>query len=257
MHEMGLSFCRVPHAETMAHDHLSHMPTADLVGRCVEETKRFFRRQEHDEAPCFELVRRALQECSEPAWECVYQLYRPLVASWVREHGQFAICAEDVDYFVNDSFQRFWHACNREHFDRFAGLRPLLAYLKACVHSAITDHLRTREVQMLQQPVALVDDISYVDLSYAGAALAVEEQVMAQDQRQVFWAMIQQRVQHEQEQAILDYQFVQGWKPREILARCGTLFTDQQEVYRVRDNLVRRLSRDPEVRAFFETGYRV
>ncbi len=234
----------------MTHDVLSQTPMADLMARCAAETERFFRRQEHDEAPCFEMMRRALEERSEAAWECIYQQYRPLVASWIQEHGQFAACAEDVDYFINDVFHRFWRACTPANFGRFAGLRPLLAYLKACVHSAVTDHLRTREVQMLlQQPQV---DFGADDFVLSGVEASVEDQVLDQDQRRLFWALIQQRVQHEQEQAIVYYQFVQGWKPREIYARCGALFSDQQEVYRVRDNLVRRLSRDPELRAFFE-----
>lgn len=244
-----------PTREPMAHDQLSQVPIADLVTRCAEETERFFRRQDHDETPCFELMRRALVQRNEAAWTGIYEQYTPLVASWVREHSQFSACAEEVDYFINDIFQRFWHACNATNFDRFAGLRPLLAYLKACVHSAITDHLRTREVQMLLQQPPL--DLYADDFSGAEPAPPVEDWVVDQEQRRTFWAMIQQRVQHDQEQAILYYQFVQGWKPREIYARCGDLFADQQEVYRVRDNLVRRLSRDPEVRAFFAAGHAI
>jgi hypothetical protein len=108
---------------------------------------------------------------------------------------------------------------------------------------------------MLQQQPSL--DLAADEVTGAEPALPIEDWVIDQEQRRVFWAMIQQRVQHEQEQAILYYQFVQGWKPREIYARRGDLFADQQEVYRVRDNLVRRLSRDPEVRAFFTAGHAI
>ncbi len=229
---------------------LSQTPIATLVASCAEETQRFFKRQEHDEAPCFELMRRALVERNDTAWESVYQQYTPLVISWVQEHSQFAACGEDVEYFVNEIFQRFWRACTPANFHKFAGLRYLLAYLKACVHSAITDHLRTHESQWPAQQSSL--DMGADDFLQMPLDASVEEQVIDEDRRRLLWELIQQRIQHPQEWTIVQYQFIQGWKPREIFARWPELFSEQQEVYRVRDNLVRRLSRDPELRAFFD-----
>lgn len=231
----------------MTHDALNQAPLDTLIADCTQETEQFFRRQAHDEAPCLELMRRALVERNERAWEHLYRQYTPLVASWIQDHPQFAHCTEDVAYFSNEAFQRFWRACTANNFDRFAGLRPLLAYLKACVHSAITDHLRVRETQLQHAPLDLDAD----NFAQTDPRPRVEDQIIDQDVQHLFWTMIQQRLQHEQEQAVIYYQFVQGWKPREIYARRGDLFTNQQEVYRVRDNLIRRLSRDPELRAFF------
>ena len=233
---------------------LRQAPFETLAARCAEETERFFQRQEHDEAPCFELMRRALVERSEAAWEFLYRQYTPLVISWIQEHSQFAACGEDAEYFINESFQRFWRACTAANFDNFPGLRPLLSYLKACVHSTITDHLRTRELQMrLHHPSVDLGVDDFIHPTSIGAAdVPVEEQVIDQDHRRLLWKLVQQRVVHDQERAVVYHQFIEGWKPREIVARCNGLFADQQEVYRVRDNLVRRLSCDPELRAYFE-----
>jgi hypothetical protein len=42
--------------------------------------------------------------------------------------------------------------------------------------------------------------------------------------------------------------FALGLKPREIYARSGGLFDDVKEVYRVKENVLARLRRDPELK---------
>src|SRR5437870_3497387 len=87
-----------------------------LTQRCAEESDRFFRRQPHDPCYCSEMLRRAIVERDPRAWTGVYHQYRPLVASWVRQHTDVATSGEDLDFFVNLAFERFWQSLTPERY---------------------------------------------------------------------------------------------------------------------------------------------
>lgn len=223
---------------------LRSLTLAGIAHRCGQETERFFGRSDYDPRPCFELFRRALAERNQGAYELLYLQYQPLVASWVERHAGFAALDEEVQYFVNRAFEKLWRAVTPEKFERFADLKSLLSYLKACTASVIIDYARAGKPSVVDEEPA--------DLPAAAQAVEVgpEEHVMAQAQQQALWQFIETRLNDHKERAVLYGAFVLGLKPRDLCRKFPTTFADVNDVYRTKQNLVERLRRDKQLREF-------
>lgn len=215
-----------------------------LARRCAEETERFFRKQKSQDDFCFELLRRALVLRNEAAWERIYLQYRTLIVSWVQRHPNFAQCNEEIHYFVNGAFARMWKWCTPAKFGELGTLPKVLAYFRACVYTEVSDHYR--EHVEPHQTEAWLDAIAE-QLPAAPPPSVILETT----ERATFWRLVQERLQSEQERLLIEYHFVLGYKPREICALNRQAFADADEVYRVKENLLRRLRRDPSLRHFF------
>jgi DNA-directed RNA polymerase specialized sigma24 family protein len=215
---------------------------AGLAHRCAQETELFFQRQPNDPRYCYELFRRAILDQDQRAWELVYAHYRPQVARWVERHSAFATSGEEVGYVVNRAFEKMWVALTPDKFDRFPDLKSVLRYLQLCVHSVIVDQVRAADQAILGLSV---EDVA-LDVSEDGPL--VEDQVLASVRQEEFWREINVRLHDEQERHVVYASFALGLKPREIYARSGGLFDDVKEVYRVKENVLARLRRDPELK---------
>jgi DNA-directed RNA polymerase specialized sigma24 family protein len=228
---------------TSSHD-LNALTLAGLTHRCAQETESFFQRNAYDPAFCFELFRRAILERNQRAYECLYTQYRPMVAGWVERHPSYPGAGEEVQYFVNRSFEKLWHALTPEKFQRFPNLKALLSYLKLCTHSVVIDHARVRQH-------ALVDQ-AHGDALLAGqpASTNVESDAVYNAQQQEFWRVINRRLTNEKEQAVVFGSFVLAMKPAELQLRYAHLFSDVKDVYRTKQNVLDRLRRDPELLNF-------
>jgi hypothetical protein len=226
-----------------SHPAAMHMQTKNLAHHCAQQTQRFFNRQNHDDGYCFELFRRAMVLKAEDAWQHLYSQYRSLTAGWVQGHSLFSACEEEGDYFVNEAFFRMARACTPEKFPRFTHLAQLLTYLKACVHGAVTDHY---ESKVAPYPEGLLID------EVAGEPMerSVQEEVLDREQRHALWDALQARLNGEKEFVVLESFFLIGLKPREIYAAHRQTFADQEEVYQIKGNLLRRLRRDRELQRF-------
>lgn len=213
----------------------------DVAQRCAYETDRFFRRLQHDTRYCFELLRRAIVERCQRAWELAYAQYQPLVTSWVKRHPAFSSCREETSYLVNCAFEKMWSAVTPVKFARFSDLKSVLRYLQMCVHSVILDVVRGAE------PSALIDRVETLDAGEALETTCVEDQALDRVQRQAFWQEIGARLRTEQERQVVYGCFVLGMKPRELCARFPDQFRDVREIYRVKENVLARLQRDAEL----------
>jgi hypothetical protein len=120
----------------------------DLSRLCASETAKFNRRQPSDAQFCFELLRRALADGVAEAFTHVYRIYERQVRIWVHSHSRFAQTGESDEYFVSAAWSTFYFALRGQKFAGFPSLPQVLAYLKACVHTAIMLYLRD------QQPAA-------------------------------------------------------------------------------------------------------
>jgi DNA-directed RNA polymerase specialized sigma24 family protein len=208
----------------------------DVARRCAQETSRFFGRQQHDPAFCYELFRRALADRDECAWELLYTQYSPLVTGWVKRHPAFAASGEDPAYFVNRTFEKLWVALTSERFGCFPDLPALLRYLQMCVHSAVVDHLRGGE----RAAIGAADDPPPEESG--------EDEAGADLERAEFWQAVGSRLHDEKERRVVYGSFVLGLKPREMQSRFPGTFRDVQEVYAIKENVLARLGRDAELR---------
>jgi len=219
---------------------------AGIAHRCRQETEHFFQRQSYDPWYCFELLRRAIVDRNQRAWELVYNQYRPLVAGWVKRHSAFPGSGEEIQYFVNRAFEKMWMALTPDKFSHFSDLKSLLRYLQMCVHSVILDQVRVAE-----QAVVGVE-AEDLDAESNATGTVVENQALARVHRQELWDQINARLHDEKERQVVYASFVLALKPRELCAQFRETFRDVQEVYRVKENVLARLRRDAELLEFLD-----
>jgi hypothetical protein len=212
----------------------------ERASRCATETERFFQGKNYDPSDCFELFRQAILERNQQAWEAVYGQYQTLVGRWVQQHPGFELSGEETLYFVNRAFEKIWVALTPEKFRNFTELRALLGYLKMCVHSVITDHSRSHKLAEL---VELAEEAGYEERE-PGPSL--EERVLERADRQKFWETLYARLNSEKERQVIYGSFFLNLKPRELYDQFRNQFTNVDEVYLIKQNVLARLRRDPQ-----------
>lgn len=233
---------------------LEHHGLATIARRCADETERFFRRVSHDPRFCFELFRRALVVRAERAWALVYEQYLPLVSSWVERHPAFAASGEEVQYFVNRAFEKMWLAVTPQKFGRFPELKSLLRYLQMCVHSVVYDLIRRAGRETVD--FDLEAQAETADLQGSDDGQDVEEEALARVQGEGLWQEISSRMRSEKERRAVYGSFVLGLRPRELYALYKGTFSDVNDVYRAKENVLARLRRDEELLELLGTNAR-
>ncbi len=213
-----------------------------LADECADQTARFFSRTEHDTGYCYELFRRAIVGRNNYAWEKIYQIYHPLVASWVGRHSRLEAAGEEVDYFVNCAFDKIWSAVDGEKFSQFQDLASLLRYFQMCVHSVIVDYARSNPIR--------TTDLDNLANFPAPDSPSIEKYVTDQLERHRLWEMVARLIRDEREMIVLRYSFVYDFKPSQIYAANSDRFESLEELYRVKRNLLNRLRRNQTLRQF-------
>jgi len=210
-----------------------------LAQRCREETDKFNRREPSDPQFCFELLRRALAEGSSEAFTYVYRVYEHLVLNWVYSHPRFGYTDESAEFFASQALRSFYFALRGPKFSRFPGLPQVLAYLKLCVHTAITQYLRDQR-HTDTVPLDATRELAYTPNLDAKPVIAE------------LWDVVCQALPDERDRLLAHYAFVQHLKPREIIAARPNTWRDEREVsvalYRIR----RTLRNNVELRARLE-----
>jgi DNA-directed RNA polymerase specialized sigma24 family protein len=217
-------------------DNVGGLSLGQLVQHCSAQSERYFQRQDSDPRYCYELLRRAIFDRNQQAWTMFYNQYRPLVASWVLRHPAFVQSGEEVQFFVNCAYEKFWAAMSPAKFDHFADLKSLLRYLQTCVHSVIVDQIRQHEHRSL--PLTM-------EATQAATGGAIDRA-----SREEFWRWLEARLHNEKERRVVYGSFFLELKPRELYAEFKQLFRDVGEVHRVKENVLARLRRDPDLRAY-------
>jgi DNA-directed RNA polymerase specialized sigma24 family protein len=179
-----------------------------------------------------ELFRRAIVDGDEIAWAEGMTRYRGLLVAWAKRCAASAAIGEPSDDIADRAFSRAWAALSPARFEQFPNLASVLAYLRACVTTAVIDCARSqRSAERLAQAIE-VDDVA-----------TPEQLAMALVDRQELWKIVNGTIQNEQDRVILIESFVYGQPPRAILMRYPQLFADVGEVYSIKRNLFERLKR--------------
>lgn len=220
---------------------LRHTALADLVSACREQTARYLRREPSQDAYCFEIMRRALAERDDLAWQAVVGQYGASVLAWVRHHPASTAVQEDDQFWVNRTFERLWSAVGSDRFGSFEGLPAILRYLKLCAHSVLQDAARARAAGRL----APLDD----DAADSVPAPDLEATSLGNLSASELWREIERELHDDAERKVAHLSFVLDYQPREIFERHPELFASVAEVYRVKRNLLDRLRRSPAIRA--------
>jgi len=202
-----------------------------LVERCRREIQAYRRGEPSNEAFGLELLHRAIAQGDQDAWAGLQQCLSELVCGWLYAHPrrETALRFESAESYVALAFERFWQATTRQqvHFGTFAGA---LAYLRASLHGAILDALRA-----YSRPAEVT-----LSESGAGGESSTEEQVGSLE----LWEILQTLLPGTREQRLAYLLYHCGLKPREIVRFCPQEWSDVQEIYRLRRNILERLRRN-------------
>jgi hypothetical protein len=220
---------------------LEDLAISELAAKCSEETTRFFKQRSHNPAFCYELFRRALEQREERAWELIYAQYQKLVEAWVYRHSFFSQAEETVAHFVNLAFERLWSAISEANFKRFPDLPSILRYLQMCIHSALADHMRVRQLIQLRETSGL--DLP-IELSENPG---FEELLISRDLGNEIWQCVENCLKSDAEKLVAYGSFLLDLKPRQIASRYEGIFADVDDVYRVKQNVFDRLRRNREL----------
>jgi len=224
------------------------MELDSLARFCAEETERFFRDRESDPRFCFEIFRRALGKGDQRAWDAIYRQYWPLVAGWIAAHPEITRSGGEIQEYVNRTFERMWAAVPPSRFHNFRDLRSILAYLKMCAHSAVVED--ARKAAAFNRMVALDALPEEADPAPASTADSPPDRVaFAHELREKLWGLVDARLQDDRERLVVRCLFELDLRPKTILTRYPGVFHDVREIYRIRQVVLERLARDPNLRA--------
>ncbi|HYK86321.1 MAG TPA: hypothetical protein VEV19_13205 [Ktedonobacteraceae bacterium] len=200
---------------------------------CPDELKRFRRREPTEGRYCLALLRAALKEQSDEAWNVLQQCFSEIVCGWIHNHphANIALSRDSEENYVAQTFSRFWFAM-RKHQIEFTSLQSVLGYLHATLNGILIDTMRMYlhsrivplpETDILKEPS--VEERSY------GHELLESVQLLLPDAR---------------EQRLVYLLYYCGLKPREIMLRCPGEFASVKEIYRLNKNVIERLRRNRE-----------
>ena len=221
---------------------LRQEPLSELARRCREETLRFLRAEPRDDAFCFEVFQRAVVGRQDDAWTAIVAQYRGIVLAYVGQHTAATMMHEPDDYWVNRAFQRFWSAVSADRFGQFPDLAALLKYLKLCVHSVLMDEVRGRR----GMSVSSLEDVPET----ASTNTDAEHRALGEMAGDELWATILRELQDETERTVAYLSFSRDMKPADIFRRHPRLYDSVADVYRIKRNIIERLRRSAEIRAF-------
>jgi hypothetical protein len=206
----------------------------EIIGsQCSQESLLFHSEPKREQPHCIELFRRAIVLRDEKAWSLVLAIYQRQIERWVRRHPSFPNCAEEVQYFVNRALERFWRALKPQKFSDFKELSMLLEYLKLCVNGAILDHIRMLE----RKKVVESDNIELI----ADTSKPFGENIETEET----WESFINSLEDEREKIVLEFAYVFDMSAKEILAQNPQYFSEVREIYRIKENILRRLRRNP------------
>ena len=204
-----------------------------LVEQCQQEIQAYRRGKPFNEAYGLELLHRAIMQGDQVAWAGLQQCLGEMVRGWLRCHAsrEAACRRESEENYVALAFERFWQATvqQRVAFETLAGA---LAYLRASLHGALLDTLRA-----YSRP----KEVSLLETGEPGEPYG-EDQT---DSNEV-WEILQTMLPNRREQRLAYLLYYCGLKPREIVRFCPKEWSDIQEIYRLRRNIMERLLRNAD-----------
>jgi RNA polymerase sigma factor (sigma-70 family) len=212
--------------------------TTELTDLCREESDRYRRGQPNDQGHCYELFRRAIVEQDQEAWTAVYEQYRRLVGRWVSDPS------DRIDQEVNAAFAKFWQAIDPRSFvSKFTEIGKVIAFLQLCARSVHVDAQRKEE-----RIARLID----LEPATGETRHIPSDQALDTVFRQELFETLEHWLRDEQERIVFQLSFKVGLRPREIAQNHPGLFTNINEVRRVKERVVLRLSTNPQLRAWWE-----
>ena len=140
-----------------------------------------------------------------------------------------ALRLESEENYVTLTFERFWQATTLNQKIEFRTLAAALQYVRASLYGAILDTIRA-----YTRP----KEVSLPEPGDSGEPYGVDQA----DSSEV-WETLQSMLSDWREQRLVYLLYHCGLKPKEIVHFCPQDWSDVQEIYRLRRNILDRLLR--------------
>jgi RNA polymerase sigma factor (sigma-70 family) len=188
---------------------------------------------------CIELFRAALEDQDRSAWEQIQKQYTSLIHRWLIDLSSNCLCPDLREDLVQNTYIRFWCSfTGQQHLtvQQFPHIGAILKYLKKCTTTAFLDCKRQeKRLTRLQECLELAPLTSLTD--------SLDDSVSTKIQVQAIRNWLQREICDEQEKLIVQLSFVQGFTPKQIAASYPNEFADLQDVYRLKERLLKRIRR--------------
>jgi hypothetical protein len=213
----------------------SELNLPELAAYCRREIDKYRRGEPYSERYGLELFHRAIMQSDQEAWAWVQYCFGGMVLGWVRHHPQRAVACrlQSEENYVAQAFERFWQATAYNQRLEFRTLAAALQYLRASLHGAILDTLRTYQrpwEASLPEP-GVAGEPSVEDVTY-GSEL---------------WDILKEMLSNAREQRLAYLLFHCGLKPREIVQFCSPEWSSVQEIYVLRRTIMERVLRNADL----------
>ncbi|MEZ4734717.1 MAG: sigma-70 family RNA polymerase sigma factor [Caldilineaceae bacterium] len=215
---------------------LDHLQSQQLLAGC-----RNVQANRSHEKFCFELFRRAIVEQSQGCWAALYEQYVKLVYSWTIAYAksQATIGSSTLEDLVQDTFTAFWQSYSPTHLAKATSLGSVLSYLNSCAWSSVQHAVRRVQAPQDEQ------DLETAEVALSATVTTSPEQIVLTTMvAEQLWQAIEASCKGASEKRIARLRFVEGMKPKEILARCPDLAPNEYEISKILRNIKDRLNRN-------------
>lgn len=210
---------------------LSDLSLATLMEYCIRELQKYRKGEPSDDGYCLEILHRAVVSRDNEAWATLQRLFNDHVRFWLARHAyrEAALRHEIEQNYIDDAFRRFWQAVSDQRLT-FTSLAGALRYLRLCLHCAIMDTLRT----FAHSNIESMPDQGHPE----------EPQVEDRYHESELWETIRSILPGERERRVAYLHFHCNLKPREIIRYCPGEFRSEEEIYRLKRNIMERILRN-------------
>jgi len=217
--------------ETQMDQPLGEMSLMMLAEYCAQEIHKYRHNEPSDERYGLEIFRRATVLHDHEAWATMQCQFTENVRFWLARHAcrDAALRHESEQDYIDHAFQRFWQAVSDQRLT-FASLASALRYLRLCLHCAVMDTLRGYAHARLE--------------SLPEPGHPNEPQVEDRYNESELWETINNLLTNERERRVAYLHFHCNLKPREIMRYCPNEFTSEEEIYRLKRNIMERILRN-------------
>jgi hypothetical protein len=210
---------------------LGEMSLVSLSECAIREMSKYRRRETSDDRYCLEIIRRAVVLRDNAAWIILQRQFSENIRLWLNGHAyrEVALRYETEQTYIDDAFRRFWQAVSDQSLS-FMTIASALSYLRLCLHCAIMDTLRA----FARMNIEPIPDYGHPD----------EPQVEDRYHENELWETLRSIITGEREQRVAYLHFHCNLKPREIMRFCPGEFKSEEEIYRLKRNVMERILRN-------------
>ncbi|MBV7327635.1 sigma-70 family RNA polymerase sigma factor [Chloroflexi bacterium TSY] len=218
----------------MKTDILELLTIAELAENCQIETEKSRKNQPHTPCYCLELFRRGIIDKNQIAWHAVENQYHRLIQSCIGKH----VNQEDL---IQEVWYRLIRKFTQEGPPDFSDLRNLHAYISRISINIVIDDGRKheREERRIPQLTQEIQSRTQTD---------EEAKIDMQDLK----AYIREKLTEPMEKSLFQLIFEFGLSPQQIVEQHPYICPSIKEINKIRERIVKRLRRDPNVRRYFE-----